>query len=98
MSDFLQKGCFARTCQSIVSRHALTIAFALLGIVVWSAPTFAQTITGTISGTVIDPNGAVVAGANVTLHSDQTADKRDQVTNESGRFSFAAVRPGIYSI
>ena len=97
MSEFLRKASFAPACQSIV-RHALTIAFALLVILVFSVPTFAQTVTGTISGTVIDPNGAIVAGANVTLQSDQTGDKRDQVTNESGRFSFAAVHPGVYSI
>jgi hypothetical protein len=40
----------------------------------------------------------VVAGANVTLINDQTNDKRDQPTNESGRFSFASVQPGVYSL
>ena len=57
-----------------------------------------QTVTGTISGTVVDPNGAVVAGANITLLNEQTKDKRDQVTNESGRFTFASSQPGIYSV
>src|SRR5439155_14242450 len=63
-----------------------------------SSPVFAQTVTGTISGTVTDPNGAVVAGANVALINDQTAEKRDQPTNESGRFSFASVQPGVYAL
>jgi len=60
--------------------------------------TSAQTVTGTISGTVIDPNGAVVAGVNITLVNDRTKDQRDQVTNDSGRFSFAAVQPGVYTL
>jgi Carboxypeptidase regulatory-like domain/TonB-dependent Receptor Plug Domain len=57
-----------------------------------------QTVTGTITGTVVDPNGSVIAGANVTLAHDQTNDKRDQPTNDSGRFSFASVQPGVYSL
>lgn len=61
-------------------------------------PAVGQTITGTISGTVTDPNGAVVAGANVMLIKEATSDKRDQTTNESGRFNFASVQPGVYSL
>jgi len=57
-----------------------------------------QTITGAISGTVTDPNGANVPGAIVTLTNDQTHDKRDQPTNDSGRFSFASVQPGVYTL
>src|SRR3989440_2468192 len=65
---------------------------------VFSFPIMAQSVTGTISGVVTDPNGEVVAGANVTLQNDQTKDKRDQVTNDSGRFSFAAAQPGVYTL
>src|SRR5215471_21037702 len=57
-----------------------------------------QTITGAVSGTVIDPNGANVPGATVTLTNDQTNDKREQPTNESGRFRFASVQPGVYTL
>jgi hypothetical protein len=63
-----------------------------------SVPAFGQSVTGTISGTVTDPNGAIVPGAAVKLMSDQTKDERDQVTNDSGRFSFASVQPGVYTI
>jgi len=74
------------------------LLFGLLAAILLASSAVAQTVTGTISGTVLDPNGAVVAGANVTLVSDQTKDKRDQVTNESGRFSFASVQPGVYTL
>src|SRR5437870_3319950 len=69
----------------------------LLAAVLLSSPVAGQSVTGTISGTVIDPNGAVVAGANVSLHK-QTNDRRDQATNESGRFTFASVQPGVYDL
>ncbi|HYJ92875.1 MAG TPA: TonB-dependent receptor, partial [Pyrinomonadaceae bacterium] len=60
--------------------------------------TTSQTITGTISGTVVDPNGGVIPNATVTLMFKQTGATRNVSTNEEGRFTFAAVQPGIYSI
>src|SRR5437870_5202889 len=78
--------------------HWLTLALVLFAAMLLSNPSFGQTVTGTISGVVTDPNGAIVAGANITLENDQTKDKRDQVSNESGRFSFASVQPGTYTL
>ena len=70
-----------------------------LGIVLLlSASAYSQSITGTISGTVIDQNGAAVPAADITLTSTQTNDQRNQPTNESGRFSFAFVQPGVYTL
>src|SRR3954471_10399050 len=57
-----------------------------------------QTITGTITGTVVDPNGGVIPGATVTLLYKQTGATRSVSTNDEGRFAFAAVQPGVYSI
>src|ERR1041385_8307033 len=57
-----------------------------------------QTITGAISGAVIDPNGAKVPGATITLTNDQTNDKREQPTNDAGLFRFASVQPGVYTL
>ena len=74
------------------------LLLCLLAMFCLGTPVVGQTVTGTISGTVVDPNGAVVAGANITLLNEQTKDKRDQVTNESGRFTFASSQPGIYSV
>ena len=42
--------------------------------VVFSAPgLLAQTVTGTITGVITDPSGAVVGGANVIAHNTDTA-------------------------
>src|SRR3989441_6675364 len=87
----------SRSARSI-SRRLTSVVLGLWVVIFVSSPAFAQTVTGTISGTVTDPNGAVVAGANVALINDQTNEKRDQQTNESGRFSFAAVEPGVYTL
>ncbi|HEX4945843.1 MAG TPA: carboxypeptidase regulatory-like domain-containing protein, partial [Blastocatellia bacterium] len=58
----------------------------------------AQTVTGTITGTVVDQSSQVIAGAKVTLTNDRTGDARDTTSSESGTFLFPAVLPGTYSI
>jgi hypothetical protein len=58
----------------------------------------AQSTAGSISGTVTDANGGVVPGASVTLISEQSGAKRNEVTNDEGRFLFSTVQPGPYTI
>jgi hypothetical protein len=74
-------------------------ALFLLVLALWSGgPAWAQTVTGTISGTVVDPSGQVVPGTTVTLINERTGDARTLVTNDTGDFTFTAVRPGTYTI
>jgi hypothetical protein len=58
----------------------------------------AQRITGSISGTVTDPQGAVVTGAKVTLSNDNMGFKKESTTSETGAFNFADIRPAIYKV
>ena len=51
-----------------------------------------------MSGTITDANGGIIAGASVSLVNDQTKTARTVATNDSGRFDFAAVHPGPYSL
>jgi len=81
-----------------INRRLTILVLGLWAAITISSPAFAQSVTGNISGSVTDPNGAVVAGASVSLVNDQTKDKRDQVTNDSGRFNFASVQPGVYTL
>ncbi len=54
--------------------------------------------TGTIIGTVTDPSGAVVAGAQVTITDLSTGSFQGQPTNQVGRFTFSSVKPGTYNV
>jgi hypothetical protein len=54
--------------------------------------------TSSITGTVTDPTGAAVTGANVTLASPDRGVNRTAVTNASGDYLFAAVAPGTYDL
>jgi hypothetical protein len=54
--------------------------------------------TGQIDGTVTDKSGGAIAGATVTLTDTQTNIARTATTNDSGRYIFASVAPGVYSL
>jgi hypothetical protein len=58
----------------------------------------AQTTSTTILGTVVDPSGAVVAGAKVTLLNVQTGIKRQDVTSSSGDYTFPLLDIGTYAV
>ena len=57
----------------------------------------AQTITGSIRGTVTDPSGAVVAGANVTATNVATGVAKQTVTNSDGLYNFQFLNLGNYT-
>src|SRR4051794_35677098 len=62
-------------------------------------PTMSQTAsTGTVSGVVTDPSGAVITGATITLTDVTTHDKRTTTTNDSGRYVIINVTPGRYDL
>jgi hypothetical protein len=57
-----------------------------------------MTITGSISGSVLDPTGKAVPSAKITLISETTKDRRGTSTNESGIFNLVAVPAGTYMV
>ena len=60
---------------------------------------FAQSISaGTITGTVMDPSGAAIAGATVTLNNPVTNYKQTGATDQSGAFRFSNVPLGAYHL
>jgi hypothetical protein len=58
--------------------------------------------SGSISGTIVDPSGALVAGARIKLTltaTDQTqSPSQDAVTGDDGQFSFATISPGAFQL
>jgi hypothetical protein len=58
----------------------------------------AQTITGTISGVVVDASNNALVGATVTIINAKTGDTRTVTTNESGGFSVPALQPDVYTV
>jgi hypothetical protein len=62
------------------------------------APLFAQKYTGTITGTVTDPQGAVVSGAQVTVTNQGTGDTRTVTTNAGGVYVAPELAVGAYTV
>ncbi len=61
---------------------------------VFCLPMFSQmTITGNISGSVLDQSGKAVPAARITLISRTTNELREASTNDSGTFNLVAVQP-----
>jgi len=54
--------------------------------------------TGTVTGTVADQSGAVVAKAKISVKNEGTGDVRETTSNDSGYFSFGTVNPGAYTV
>lgn len=59
---------------------------------------WAQTPTGSIEGTVTDPTGAVVPGANVVVTEKGTGRTIPLTTTGSGLYAVRDMLPGIYSV
>jgi hypothetical protein len=63
-----------------------------------AVPAVAQKFTASIRGTVTDPSGAVIAGANVTVTNEDTGLTRSLTTNSAGIYSFPELPVGSYKI
>jgi carboxypeptidase family protein len=51
-----------------------------------------------ISGVVLDPSNAAIAGAKVTLHGGSLENEPSTTTELTGHFQFTAVPPGSYEV
>src|SRR5216684_8300314 len=76
-----------------------TVAMLALSLaVVWCMPAFGQVVKGSISGTVTDPQGAVVSGATVKATNTATGVPISATTTSDGEFSFQDLPLGTYKI
>ena len=83
----------------IFSSHRTALqAVAALLVIVLGQNLIAQTGRGNIGGTVTDSQGAVVAGAAVTITSTDTGVTTPTTTNSSGLYAVEQLVPGKYSI
>ena len=71
---------------------------ALVAAILLPAAVIAQTVTGTISGTVVDQQGQVVPGATVTVVNEATSDARVAVTDAQGNFLVTNLQPSQYTV
>src|SRR5947209_1419883 len=70
----------------------------LLSLVVFAAESFAQTVSGTIAGHVVDQQGANVVNATVVVVDPDKGVRAEMKTGDQGDFSFSALQPGTYNV
>jgi hypothetical protein len=58
----------------------------------------AQAGRGSISGTITDPGGGVISGAQVVLLDRATGATQHTVTSGAGLYSFISLNPGVYQV
>ena len=83
-------GCFSR----IVAHYSFvaTSVVLLSGLVAWAS------ITGSISGVVTDPSGAVVSGATITATNTQTGIVTKVTSDAKGFYNFPSLPIGTYNL
>ena len=79
-------------------RAGLSLAIALMAVLFMAVPLHGQTVSGTVTGTVTDPSGAILPNVSVKVTNTDTGELRTGVTNSTGFFSIPALPPGPYRV
>ncbi len=78
--------------------RSLFLVLGLLFLFSFSTTVLAQHIRGSLEGSVVDQNDAVVQGASVALKNIATGVETKTTTDERGRFNYQNLEAGSYSI
>ena len=79
--------------KSIPSRVLLSVVLTLVG-----SGAYAQSILGSISGSVHDTSGAVVPNVKVVLHRTETNTDRTVLSDKAGNYEAINIDAGVYDI
>ena len=79
-------------------RRAARVALALALLLGIAGGAQAQSVFGTVRGTVFDAQRNVVPGASVVVIDESTNVARDAVTDTDGTFEVSGLRPGSYRV
>src|SRR5258705_13038483 len=93
---FRLEGCM--NSPSLLRSRTVLALSTLLVLLASSVFVCAQQSTSSVRGTVKDPQGNVVAGANVTLTNVGTNNARTATTSDNGVFAFEQVPVGNYKV
>src|SRR5438270_2387202 len=72
--------------------------FAVTLTLVWCIPSVGQVVKGSISGSVVDPQGALVSGAQVTAKNVETGVVFTTTTDSAGLYRLNLLPVGTYNV
>src|SRR5438105_3952153 len=84
--------------KGVVAMSLRKLALLACALLVLCCSAFAQTVSSSLVGTVLDPSNAVVPNAPVTLTDQDTGSVRTATSDSSGTFRFLNLSPGNYSV
>ena len=87
-----------RCLHGMVPRWSAMPTLFLLAILLAVSSTWGQGNQGTLEGSVADPSGAAVAGAQLTVTNDATGLKFHTTTSSDGLFAFPVLPVGTYTV
>jgi len=79
-------------------RAASYMALLAIGCLLTHAPARAQSVYGSIFGTVTDKTGAIIPGATVTVTDEAKGTVENVVTNEAGEYTVSHLIPDLYDL
>ena len=82
----------------MLHRVAVWVSVILVVIMLSAGPARAQVAGATLSGTVTDPSGAAIVGAQVSVTNRATGVNRVGVTDSAGFYSMPNLLPGNYDV
>ena len=87
-----------RVSRCVSTFRPTQIWLAMVAILLLTGLLSAQVLTGTISGTVSDPSGAVVPGATVSASDSQTGQSYKVTADQSGNFTLTNLPNSTYRV
>lgn len=81
-----------------MARRRVPALVLLLAVSILTRPARAQTVAGTLQGTVTDADGGPLPGASILVHGLETGFERRLVTNDRGFYSAPLLQIGTYRV
>jgi hypothetical protein len=89
---------FSSASRPFGMRHLAAIAVTIVGVGAWCPSLEAQTVTGTLQGTVTDTTSAALPGVTVTIRNVDTGLLREVTTSERGFYNAPFLPIGRYRL
>ena len=81
-----------------ITKSVMLVVLSIVALFAYAVEACSQTETGQITGTVLDPTGAVIPNAKVTVKSTTTGLERQTTTTSAGTYAVTNLQPGTYTV
>ena len=78
--------------------HYYLVAILTVISLLWARPGAAQSINASVSGVIVDTDGARIPGAQISLVNQDSRSARRTVTDGAGVFDISGVPTGSYTL